>query len=61
MPLDLGFLILLAIVSAGVGFRLLGWLLATPEHPRDAWALAVPLGLGALALAVLGLAEAGSG
>ena len=59
MPLDLGFLILLAIVSAGLGFRLLGWLRATPEHPLDVWALAVPLGLGALALAVLGLAEVG--
>ncbi len=60
MPLDLGFLILLAIVAAGVGFRLLGGLGATPEHPADAWALAVPLGLGVLALAVLGLAEAGA-
>jgi hypothetical protein len=60
MPLDLGFLILLAIVAAGLGFRLLEWLRATPEHPLDAWALAVPLGLGALALAVLGLAEVGA-
>src|SRR5438270_13477402 len=60
MPLDLGFLVLLTIVSAGVGLRLLGWLRATPEHPLDAWALAVPLGLGCLAMGVLGLAEAGS-
>jgi hypothetical protein len=60
MPLDLGFLILLAILSAGLGFRVLGWLRATPEHPLDAWALAVPLGLGGLALAVLGLAEVGA-
>ena len=59
MPLDLGFLILLAIISAGLGCRLLGWLRATPEHPPDAWALAVPLGLGTLALGVLGLAEFG--
>ena len=59
MPLDLGFLILLAIVAAGLGSRVLGWLRATPEHPLDAWALAVPLGLGTLALAVLGLAEVG--
>ena len=59
MPLDLGFLILLAIIAAGLGYRLLAWLRATPEHPRDAWALAVPLGLGTLALAVLGLAECG--
>jgi hypothetical protein len=60
MPLDLGFLILLAIVSAGLGFRVLGWLRATPEDPLDAWALAVPLGLGSLALGVLGLAEVGA-
>ena len=59
MPLDLGFLILLAIVAAGLGSRLLKWLRATPEHPLDAWGLALPLGLGALALAVLGLAEVG--
>src|SRR5947209_5706060 len=59
MPLDLGFLVLLTIVSAGVGFRLLGRLRATPEHPLDAWALAVPLGLGCLAMGVFGLAEVG--
>jgi len=59
MLLDLGFLALLAIVAAGVGLRLLGRLGATPGHPADAWALAVPLGLGILALAVLGRAEAG--
>ncbi len=51
MPLDLGFLILLAIVAAGLGSRLLSCLHATPGHPLDAWALAVPLGLGVLALA----------
>jgi Dolichyl-phosphate-mannose-protein mannosyltransferase len=60
MPLDLGFLILLAIIAAGLGFRLLGWLRATPDHPLDAWALAVPLGLGVLALVVLGFAEVGA-
>jgi Dolichyl-phosphate-mannose-protein mannosyltransferase len=59
MPLDLGFLILLAILSAGLGYRVLGWLRATPEHPLDAWALAVPIGLGAISLSVLGLAEVG--
>ena len=59
MPLDLGFLILLAIASAGLGFRVLGWLGATPDDPLDAWALALPLGLGAVALGVLGLAEVG--
>ena len=59
MSLDLGFLILLAIIAAGVGLRVLGWFGAMPEHPADAWALAVPMGLGALALGVLGLAEVG--
>ncbi len=60
MPLDLGFLIALAVASAGLGFRLLRALDLTPEHPADAWALAVPLGLGGLALAALGLGEAGA-
>ncbi len=60
MPLDLGFLIVLAVASAGCGFRLLRGLGLTPEHPADAWALAVPLGLGGLALAMLGLGEAGA-
>ena len=59
MPLDLGFLILLSIIAAGLGYRLLAWLRATPEDPGDAWALALPLGLGVLAMAVLGLAECG--
>ncbi|WP_435008462.1 ArnT family glycosyltransferase [Tundrisphaera lichenicola] len=59
MPLDLGFLILLTVVAAGLGLRVLAALRATPEHPLDAWALAVPLGLGILALGVLGLAELG--
>ncbi len=59
MLLDLGFLILLAIVAAGLGLRLLGWLRLVPAHPIDAWSLAVPLGLGCLALGVLGLAELG--
>ena len=60
MPLDLGFLILLAIVSAGLGFRVLERLLANPDDPLDGLALAVPLGLGVVALAVLGLAEVGA-
>ncbi len=59
MPLDLAFLILLAVASSGLGYRLLGWLRATPEHPLDAWALAVPIGLGGISLGVLGLAEVG--
>jgi hypothetical protein len=59
MTLDLAFLIFLAIVSAGLGYRFLAWLRATPEHPLDTWALAVPIGLGTLCLSVLGLAEVG--
>ena len=57
--LDLGFILLLTAWSAGVGLRVLGRLGQTPEHPADALALAVPLGLGMLALAVLGLGELG--
>ena len=57
--LDLGFLALLTFGSAGVGIGLLRRLDPTPEHPSDALALAVPLGLGLLALAVLGLGELG--
>ena len=60
MPLDLGFLILLAIVGSGVGFRLPG---VAPRHAGASLGclggLAVPLGLGTLALGVLGLAEVG--
>jgi len=59
MALDLGFLILLATVAAGLGLRLLGRLGLTPSHPADAWALALPIGLGGLGLAALGLGEVG--
>ena len=55
--LDLGFVGLLTIWSAGVGLWTLRRLGSTPEHPADALALAVPLGLGLLGLATLGLAE----
>ena len=57
--LDLGFILLLTAWSAGVGLRVLGRLRQTPEHPADALALAVPLGLGMLALAALVLGEFG--
>ncbi|MBV8555826.1 MAG: hypothetical protein JO116_09685, partial [Planctomycetaceae bacterium] len=57
--LDIGFILLLAAWSAGVGLRVLGRLRQTPEHPADALALAVPLGLGMLALAALALGEFG--
>ncbi len=60
MPLDLGFLILLAIIAAGLGFSAAG------VASRDSGAPARRLGAGrcrwgweALALAVLGLAEVG--
>ncbi|MBX6311367.1 MAG: 4-amino-4-deoxy-L-arabinose transferase, partial [Isosphaeraceae bacterium] len=57
--LDLGFLLLLMLWSAGIGLRMLARLVPIPEHPADALSLAIPLGLGALALATLGLAELG--
>ena len=59
MLLDLGFLALLAIGASGLGGRGLAALGERPEHPVDAWGLAVALGLGGVALAVLGLASAG--
>jgi hypothetical protein len=58
--LDLAFVLLLILWAAGVGLRVLARLAPVPEHPADAMALAVPLGLGALALAALGLAELGA-
>jgi hypothetical protein len=57
--LDLCFLSLLGLGTAGVGLGLLRRLGQTPEHPADALALAVPLGLGLLALVELGLGEVG--
>ncbi len=57
--LDLGFLGLLTCWASAVGLRLLRGFGPPPEHPNDALAFAVPLGLGSLALAVLGLGEFG--
>jgi len=57
--LDLIFIVLLTTWAAGVGLRVVAWLGGEPEHPADALALAVPVGLGLLALAVLGLGEVG--
>ena len=57
--IDLGFAALLALITLGVGKRLLDWLGQTPEHPLDAAALALPLGMGAAALFVLALGEVG--
>ncbi len=59
MALDLGFLLVLALASAGLGQRIIRRFGETPEHPADAWALALPLGLGVLGIGVLGLGEAG--
>jgi hypothetical protein len=53
--LDIGFVLLLAAWSAGVGLWLLRRFDPPPEELSDALALAVPIGLGVLALAVLGL------
>ena len=44
--LDLGFVLLLTFLAAGIGLRLLDRLGGRPETPADALALAVPLGLG---------------
>jgi hypothetical protein len=56
---DLGFALFLALISAGIGVRILKGLREAPEHPLDAVALATPLGLGALALACLLVGEVG--
>lgn len=57
--LDLGFVLLLMIWSLAVGLRMARGLGASFVHPADAAAIAVPLGLGVLALATFGLAELG--
>jgi hypothetical protein len=57
--IDLGFAALLALISAGFGKRVLDGLGQSPEHPLDAMALALPLGLGLTALAALALGEFG--
>jgi hypothetical protein len=57
--LDLALALFLAMISSGVGQRLLSRLGETPEHPLDALALATPLGLGLLALGVLVVGEFG--
>ena len=57
--IDFGFAAVFALITIGVGKRLLDWLEQTPEHPLDAAALALPLGMGAAALAVLALGAAG--
>jgi len=58
--IDLGFAALLALVSVGVGKRILDGLGQSPEHPVDALALALPLGMGVASLATLALGELGA-
>ena len=57
--IDLGFAALLALITAGFGKRILDGLGCSPEHPLDAMALALPLGMGLTALATLALGELG--
>jgi len=58
--IDLGFAAFVALVSVGVGKRILDGLGQSPEHPVDALALALPLGMGVAALATLALGELGA-
>src|SRR5271163_2354479 len=57
--IDFCFAAFLVLVSAGFGKRILDWLQQSPEHPSDAMALALPLGMGMTALATLALGELG--
>ena len=57
--IDLAFAAFLAMIGMGAGQRILDRLGQAPEHPLDAAALALPLGLGLMALGVLGLGELG--
>jgi hypothetical protein len=57
--IDLGFAVFLALVSAGAGKRILDRLGQSPEHPLDTLALAIPLGMGLMALGMLVLGALG--
>jgi hypothetical protein len=57
--IDLSFVVFLAVVSAGAGKWLLDRFRQAPEHPLDALALSLPLGMGLLALGTLALGELG--
>ncbi len=57
--IDFGFAAVLSLIVLGVGKRLLDWLDQSPEHPMDAVALALPLGMGTTALAMLALGALG--
>ena len=58
--LDIVLVILLALWAAGVGLWVMIRLRAAPENVWDSLALAIPIGLGMLALSVLGLGEVGA-
>jgi hypothetical protein len=57
--IDLIFAAFLALISLGAGKRLLDRFGQAPEHPLDAMALALPLGMGLMALGTLSLGELG--
>jgi hypothetical protein len=58
--IDLAFASFLAMIGMGAGRRILDRLGQVPEHPLDAAALSMPMGLGLVSLGVLGLGEIGS-
>ncbi|WP_165221338.1 glycosyltransferase family 39 protein [Aquisphaera insulae] len=57
--LDLAMALFLALISAGIGKRLLGSWVELPEHPADVFALTAPLGLGILSMGCLVVGTAG--
>jgi hypothetical protein len=67
--LDLGFIVILTVWSAGVGLRLMCWFGVSQnsstegnlseDGSADGLAMAIPLGLGSLSLATLALGEVG--
>jgi Dolichyl-phosphate-mannose-protein mannosyltransferase len=57
--IDLAFAAFLATIGIGAGRRILDRVGETPEHPLDAAALSLPIGLGLLSLSVLALGALG--
>jgi hypothetical protein len=57
--IDLALAAFLAFIGMGLGRRILERLGQVPDHPLDAAALSLPMGLGLMALGVLGLGELG--
>ncbi|HZW30445.1 MAG TPA: 4-amino-4-deoxy-L-arabinose transferase [Isosphaeraceae bacterium] len=57
--IDLAFAAFLSLVCLGTGKRILDRFGQAPEHPLDAVALAMPLGMGLMALGTLALGELG--